>query len=683
MKPPAKKKRIRQILQSVMEQDLLLFVDLFAGGGGASSGVLRALRELGLYDLLEKGSRFIQAIAVNHDPIAIRSHTANHPSVEHWDCDIETLDPAVALRDPLTGLLRAITILWQSAPCQDWSVAAAGPVKTPHQRATPEYMIKWVRVGRPKIIIEENVWEATSRWEGWKSHVAELEAEGYRVEYRKLNAANYGTPQSRERLILIAVRNDLPIAWPKQTHSDFGKDGQPTVAGTKAWNGADTILDLDLPCPSIFSRTRWSCKSKKLRKRIPYPHSPTTRRRISRHIRKQGPFWEILAKAVEDFTGPVPLDAALAAVPQEQWPDWIVPHEDHIHILPPDAYVQKHYGNGTLKDLGQPLGSTPAQGGHFSLVKPIVFGAGGPTGQQTPREANNPLYSVLTDNHLCVASARFTLGQQGGAVPRPTEQPVATEATDGYIRVGEVRCAVDLGSDQGEWSRSKGLDHLIGSVPTSGRFALAETRCILPSRGRRGGIDSNPARDVDRELPTVVAGKQTGHIVEQRIMATPGVILPHHGERKAKKPGQKDQKPRIHPVNQAMPTVPASRGFEAAFVFIYTQNGQANVRNSDEPNTTISTVERHSYWVVGLRDLFLDVGMRMLTILELARGQDFPDDYVFLGTQQDQMRLIGNAVPVRLACAVTKAVLLTEGVISPRIWDFACPDAEIAVGAAA
>ena len=379
----------------------------------------------------------------------------------------------------------------------------------------------------------------------------------------------------------------------------------------------------------------------------------------------------------------MPLLDALAAVPQEQWPDWIVPHGDHIHLLPPDPYVQKHYGNGTLKPLDEPLGSTPAQGGHFSLVKPIVFGAGGPTGQQEPRESDNPLYNVLTERHLCVANTRFTLGQQGGAVPHPSNAPVATETTDGYIRLGEIRCTLDVGfgSDQGEWARSKDLPHPLGSLPASGRFALADARCILPSRGRKGGVDANPARPSTRELPSVLAEKQTGHVVEQRILATPGVILPHHGERKAKKAGEKDQEPRIHPVDQSMPTIPATRGFEAAFVFIYTQNGQANVRVPEDPNTSITTVQRHSYWVVGLRDLFLDVGMRMLTILELARGQDFPDDYVFLGTQADQMRLIGNAVPVLLACAVTKAVLLSQGVIAPRIWDFAAPTEPEAVAA--
>lgn len=683
MKPPIKKKRVRQILQSVIDQDLLLFVDLFCGGGGASTGVLRALKELGLYDLIEKGSRFIQAIAVNHDPIAIQTHTRNHPSVEHWDCDIERLDPMDALRDRLTGAIRRISILWQSSPCQDWSRAAGGPVRTPHKRATPEYLLRWVKIGQPRIILEENVWEITEKWDQWPQYLQELKDLGYRVEYRKLNAADYGTPQSRERMILIAVRQDLPIAWPKQEYSKLGKDGKPTVAGTKPWRGADTILDLDLPCPSIFTRTKWDSTNKRTRKRIPRPHSITTRRRIARHIRKQGPFWNILADAVEQFTGPVPLAHALQAVPRSQWPDWIVPCGDHVHVHEPDAFIQKHYGTGICKPVTDALDSITADGQHFSVARPFIFGAGGPTGQQTPRDADKALYTETADSRLCVGTTRFTLGQQEGAVPRPDIEPIATESTGGAIRVGEVRCVVDVGfgSDQGEWSHSKDVTEVLGSVPASNRFALAESRVILPSRGPHGDENSNPPRPTSRELPTVLAEKQTGHIVKHGVYASPGVILPHNGERKGKQPGEKGQAPRMHDPTNPMPVIPASRGFEIAFAFIFTQNGNANVRAETEPNTTITTHERHSYWTVRLADLFLDVGMRMLTILELARGQDFPDDYTFLGNGDDQRRLIGNAVPCLLAMAVTMAMLLTKGVIAPRIWDFASPEAEVAATA--
>src|SRR5207247_668473 len=111
-------------------------------------------------------------------------------------------------------------LLWASAPCQDWSNAAGGPCTRPQQRATPAYILNWIRVGRPKVYVEENVWEITQKWSGWAQHVKEIEARGYRVEVRKLDAADYGVPQHRKRLILIAVRDDGPIAWAKPTHSD-------------------------------------------------------------------------------------------------------------------------------------------------------------------------------------------------------------------------------------------------------------------------------------------------------------------------------------------------------------------------------------------------------------------------------------------------------------------------------
>ncbi len=48
-------------------------VDLFAGGGGASTG-------------LEMGLKRPVHIAINHDPDAISMHTANHPGAEHYQC---------------------------------------------------------------------------------------------------------------------------------------------------------------------------------------------------------------------------------------------------------------------------------------------------------------------------------------------------------------------------------------------------------------------------------------------------------------------------------------------------------------------------------------------------------------------------------------------------------------------
>jgi len=66
------------------ERDEEINVDLFAGGGGASTGL-----EIGL-------SRPVH-IAVNHNPAAISMHEANHPGALHLQTDVWEVDPVLVL----------------------------------------------------------------------------------------------------------------------------------------------------------------------------------------------------------------------------------------------------------------------------------------------------------------------------------------------------------------------------------------------------------------------------------------------------------------------------------------------------------------------------------------------------------------------------------------------------------
>jgi len=67
------------------------------------------------------------------------------------------------------------------------------------------------------------------------------------------------------------------------------------------------------------------------------------------------------------------------------------------------------------------------------------------------------------------------------------------------------------------------------------------------------------------------------------------------------------------------------------------------------------------FWTVTTRDRFglvqaygLDITFRMLQPHELARAQGFPDSYWFAGTKTDQVKQIGNAVPVHTARAIAR-----------------------------
>ena len=84
-----------------------LIVDLFAGGGGASLGIERALGRS-------------PDIAINHDPEAIAMHAANHPATKHYLGDIWAVDPVEACGS------QPVDLLWMSPNCTHFSRAKGG-----------------------------------------------------------------------------------------------------------------------------------------------------------------------------------------------------------------------------------------------------------------------------------------------------------------------------------------------------------------------------------------------------------------------------------------------------------------------------------------------------------------------------------------------------------------------------
>lgn len=93
-----------------------LVVDLFCGAGGTTIGFERS----GVAKVIA---------AVNHDPIAIESHWANHPEVKHFEEDVRTLDlKALAhhVKKERAKHPNALLILWASLECTNFSKAKGG-----------------------------------------------------------------------------------------------------------------------------------------------------------------------------------------------------------------------------------------------------------------------------------------------------------------------------------------------------------------------------------------------------------------------------------------------------------------------------------------------------------------------------------------------------------------------------
>ncbi len=234
-----------------MKQVTGLIVDAFAGGGGASSGIFRALGRH-------------PDIAINHDAVAIGMHRANHPVTYHYQQDVWSVLPRQATKG------NPVSLLWASPDCTHFSRAKGGPpVRDVKRRDLAWVVVRWAEEVRPSVIILENVEEfrtwgpldaqnkiissqAGSTFRAWTKR---LRKAGYHVEFQCLKACDYGAPTSRRRLFMIARRDGLPIVWPAPTHGD-PKSHEVRAGQLPPWRSAAGIIDWSIPCPSIFDRKK-------------------------------------------------------------------------------------------------------------------------------------------------------------------------------------------------------------------------------------------------------------------------------------------------------------------------------------------------------------------------------------------------------------------------------------------
>lgn len=252
-----------------------LIIDNFAGGGGASTGIEMAL------------GRYVD-IAINHDPEALALHQENHPQTLHLREDVFAVDPVEVCRG------RPVGLAWFSPDCKHFSKAKGGKPRSKKIRGLAWVAVKWAKAVRPRVIFLENVEEFKTwgpllkcgqpcpRRKGrtFESFIGQLEALGYRVEYRELRACDYGAPTIRKRLFLIARCDESPIVWPAQTHGD-PDSVEVRSRKLKPWRTAAECINWRLPCHSIFL-TKDEARPLGVRR----PLADATMRRIARGIRK-------------------------------------------------------------------------------------------------------------------------------------------------------------------------------------------------------------------------------------------------------------------------------------------------------------------------------------------------------------------------------------------------------------
>lgn len=267
----------------------LLYVDLFCGAGGTSTGVESAQVHG------EKCAKVI--VCVNHDANAIASHAANHPDSKHYTEDIKTVEmqPIIDHVNAMRKLYPlAKVVLWASLECTNHSKAKGGMSRDADSRTLADHLFRYFVINPDSVQIENVeeflIWgplipkqvddsycplnvvggELKAIWvpdperkgEYFNEWVKKVQNYGFHYDYKLLNSADFGAYTSRKRLFIQFNNSNTPIVWPEATHAKNPVNG--LFQSLEKWKAVKDVLNLKDKGNSIFARI----KSDKTFKRI-------------------------------------------------------------------------------------------------------------------------------------------------------------------------------------------------------------------------------------------------------------------------------------------------------------------------------------------------------------------------------------------------------------------------------
>lgn len=654
--------------QFVLGLNLKIVVDIFAGGGGWSTAY-------------EQATGQHVHIAINHNPDALSMHEVNHPQARHYIADVWEVCPRQATDGMPVGWLHL------SPDCTDHSQAKGGQPRRKNIRALAWVTVRWAGTVTPDIISLENVVQilkwgrliakrdpATRRvvkldgtvaepgervpveqqylvpdpkqqGKHWHRLVAILRGMGYTVEWRELNAADYGAGTTRTRLFMMARRDDQPIIWPQATHHKKPAKGQ------RGWRPAADGIDWSIEGKTIFGRKK--------------PLADATMRRIARGMKRY----------VLDSADPF-------IVPIANW------SRDGSH------------------SAQQPISTITAKprGGAHAVVAPVLAGVGGRAGQSEPRPASEPHYTITRKGDSAIIAPvliQAGYGEREGQAPRSLDmqQPLGTVTAGGIKHALASGYLVQAGHGEGKpgarrWSY--GCNDPAGPVGTltasNGGFSAATAFMVQAN----GGYNATPAHDVRRAASTITnSGSQqqliTAHLTTLRRHSTGtdasepvagiaargqhhGLVAAHLTAMSQHVIGSDMREPaqtvlagaaRFGLVQYDLaPEDEAGALQVAAFLMrYYGEGGQwGDLR---EPASTLTTRDRLALVTVHIQGtpyVIVDIRLRMLTPAELYDLQGFPRDYIIthghdgrVFTKSQQVHMVGNSVSPPPAIALIRA----------------------------
>ena len=309
--------------------------------------------------------------------------------------------------------------------------------------------------------------------------------------------------------------------------------------------------------------------------------------------------WSIRAESITARKRPL-ADATMRRIEagiRKYWGQWAEP------------FIVVLRGTGKARSINDPLPTVTAGGQHFGLVEPFFV----------------PFY-----------------GERKGQEPRThgIDEPVPTIPATGGGKFGLVEPffirynGSHAGKNDGD-NRGQGVDRPIGTLDTSNRYGLVEP-FILPQ------FSSGRPRSIDKPVSTITSTSRGIAVVEPFILhqATPG---------------------RPRGIGEPCPTVTTRSGHALVEPFLVQSEHGGRMRAINLPMNTITCSSRGFGVVAPIlikgEEYRLDITFRMLQPHELAAAQGFPADYHFVGNKTEQVKQIGNSVPVGTAKALALSAL--------------------------
>ncbi len=622
--------------------DHALIIDNFAGGGGASTGIERALGRS-------------PDVAINHDAEAVALHRANHPDTLHlcqnvWKADpLEVVRQASARRCALLGQpfrMLPVRFAWFSPDCKHFSKAKGSKPVEKGIRDLAWVVVHWARRVQPDIIALENVEEfkdwgplvettdgklvpcPVSKGLTFKRWVRELKRLGYAVDWRELRACDFGAPTIRKRLFVVARRDGRPIAWAPPSHAKDGADG------LLPWRTAAECIDWQLDCPSIFERDR--------------PLAENTLRRVARGVMRyvvnaERPF--IVGVGGPSYSGkPTSVDKPMGSQTTE----------NHRAVVEPFvARIGQTGGGGKyVNGIGEPLTTVTSKAEHL-VVEPLIA----PLTHHGPDRAHKvgEPFKTVTAAHrgemalIAPHVTKFRANSDG----HRADEPMHTVTANSFKKRPGGAAA----------PRAMDVQLPLNTIVASGiKHGVVSAFLAQHNTGMTG-------HDAREPLSTIVGKGCTQGIVEAKAAMLSHQYGSGGGNGDPEQPARSiTADGQHHAVVECDLSAEDLEGAQRVAAFIAKYYGQGIGQTCDEPMHTTTTKERFALVTVHGWPI-VDIGLRMLQPRELYRAQGFPDDYTIDGpgpnerplTKTAQVRMCGNSVCPPIAQAIARALVFGIG----------------------